>query len=93
MGFFITFAFIFFKKINSKLRAFLLAFLVTTYNTIFVLSFVYLLGPIIYSSNNYQSFFKLFSYYILLTNYLPETIICNFIFIPTSLILKTIIKY
>lgn len=92
LGFFIgVIAFIIQKfKTNDFLTKVFLAFLTTTLNTFFVLIFVYYLGPIIYHDLNSESIFKLFSWMILVTNYLPELILTTLVYPPISLALKRI---
>ncbi|MBE4704136.1 ECF transporter S component [Spiroplasma platyhelix] len=73
---------------NSLIEKFFLCFIATTFNTLFVFLFVYNLGPIIYSDQN--ELFEIFSWMILLTNYLPELILTALIFPPIALALKRI---
>lgn len=79
------------QKINSNsiTKKIFLAFIATTFNTLFVFLFVYNLGPIIYLNQN-QEIFKLFSWMILVTNYLPELILTSLIYPPVALALKRI---
>lgn len=79
------------QKINSNSisKKVFLAFIATTFNTLFVFLFVYNLGPIIYLNQN-QEIFKLFSWMILVTNYLPELILTSLIYPPVALALKRI---
>lgn len=79
------------QKINSNSisKKIFLAFIATTFNTLFVFLFVYNLGPIIYLNQN-QEIFKLFSWMILVTNYLPELILTSLIYPPVALALKRI---
>ncbi|MGL5268159.1 MAG: ECF transporter S component [Spiroplasma sp.] len=77
-------------KINNFAKKVFLAFIVTTFNTLFVLIFVYKLGPIIYQNLNLETIFKFFSWIILITNYLPELILTALIYPVIALSLKRI---
>lgn len=77
-------------KVNSLVEKTFLAFISTTFNTLFVLLFVYNLGPIVYSNLNVNDLFKIFSWMILLTNYLPEFILTAVIYPPIAFALKRI---
>lgn len=78
------------NKTNPLWKKILLAFTAITLNTFFVLTFVYKLGPIIYQDLNAKNIFKLFSWMILITNYLPELFLTTLIFPPVALSLKRI---
>lgn len=77
-------------KFNNYFKKIFLAFIATTFNTLFVLLFVSQLGPIIYKSLNLETIFQFFSWMILLTNYLPELILTALVYPPIALSLKQI---
>lgn len=77
-------------KFNNYFKKIFLAFIATTFNTLFVLIFVSQLGPIIYKNLNLETIFFFFSWMILLTNYLPELILTALVYPPIALSLKQI---
>lgn len=72
---------------NSMLKKLILCFATVTCNTLFVFLFVYFLGPVIYPDQN-EAIFSIFSWIILVTNYLPELLLTAFIYPPVALAVK-----
>ncbi|MFU0252573.1 ECF transporter S component [Spiroplasma sp. Moj] len=71
-----------------KIYNIIIAFTVATLNTIFVLVFMYFIGPLIYTDPDQQRFFHTFTWIILATNYLPEMLLAVAIFPPVAYALK-----
>ncbi|ALA97339.1 hypothetical protein SKUN_00436 [Spiroplasma kunkelii CR2-3x] len=71
-----------------KIYNIIIAFTAATLNTIFVLVFIYFIGPLIYTDSDQQRFFHTFTWIILATNYLPEMLLAVAIFPPVAYALK-----
>ncbi|WP_425379689.1 ECF transporter S component [Spiroplasma endosymbiont of Stenodema calcarata] len=63
-----------------KICNMIIAFTAATLNTIFVLVFMYFIGPLIYTNPDQQNIFRMFTWLILATNYLPEMTLAVAIF-------------
>ncbi|WP_424526219.1 ECF transporter S component [Spiroplasma endosymbiont of Glossina fuscipes fuscipes] len=71
-----------------KIYNVIIAFTTATLNTIFVLVFMYFIGPLIYTNPDQQAIFKTFTWLILATNYLPEMALAVAIFPPVAYALR-----
>lgn len=71
-----------------KICNMIIAFTAATLNTIFVLVFMYFIGPLIYTNPDQQNIFRMFTWLILATNYLPEMILAVAIFPPVAYALR-----
>lgn len=65
-----------------KIYNVIIDFTTATLNTIFVLVFMYFIGPLIYTNPDQQSIFRTFTWLILVTNYLLEMALAVGIFPP-----------
>lgn len=79
-----------FQKHYLKSFNIITAFATSTLNTFFVLTFMYFIGPLIYTSPDQHTFFHAFTWIILATNYIPETVLAILIFPPIAYALKKI---
>ncbi|WHQ37425.1 ECF transporter S component [Spiroplasma sp. SV19] len=73
-----------------KIYNVIIAFTTATLNTIFVLVFMYFIGPLIYTNPDQQVIFRAFTWLILATNYLPEMALAVAIFPPIAYALRKI---
>ncbi|KAF0850314.1 MAG: ECF transporter S component [Spiroplasma poulsonii] len=71
-----------------KIYNVIIAFTTATLNTIFVLVFMYFIGPLIYTNPDQQAIFRTFTWLILATNYLPEMALAVAIFPPVAYALR-----
>lgn len=74
-----------------KIYNVIIAFTTATLNTIFVLVFMYFIGPLIYTNPDQQAIFRTFTWLILATNYLPEMALAVAIFPPVAYALRNVI--
>ena len=77
-----------FQKHYLKTFNLIIAISTSTFNTLFVLVFMYFIGPLVYPEPEHETFFKAFTWIILATNYLPETILVILIFPPIAYALR-----
>ncbi|AGM26354.1 hypothetical protein SSYRP_v1c07640 [Spiroplasma syrphidicola EA-1] len=75
-------------RYSYKVYDVIVAATATILNTFFVLSFMYFLGPLIYTNPDQQSFFKAFTWIILATNFLPEWLLAILIYPPVAYALR-----